>query len=360
MNRKLSDLLDQYPADALELEMNTPLSSKRIKELTMEKVKKAPTKRRIGFKLLLVAAVIAALTMTVFAAEELMTYDNWLEGFFSGKEVVADISASQLALLDQSMAKVNQSVTCDGYTVTLETAMTDGYVAYLTFRVTAPEGRTMDKRYLFKEVPLELLETEADSQVNIRSGGWSMLDDGNDQDNSILLLLQMDSDAVIPALTDGTEKTISLTALLEEVEQAAPYERIAEGEWTFHFTFGDCSGVAEEVEMLTASVRCEGRRMLGQKFFDVSVKMTSFRLRPLTATCVFEEPLTGYWDGISLKPIYVVLKDGTRILAHYRTGVNVGDGMKCTFEFDVPISLAEVDYVEFAGGDRAYMPQTEE
>lgn len=357
MKRKISDLLDEMQVNDVELRQTMPLSSQRIKELTMDKVKKAPAKRRIGFKLLLAAAVIAVMTMTVFAAERIMTYDNWFEDFFSGKEVVADISENQLALLDQTMARVDKSVTSGGYTVTLETALTDGYVAYLTLRVEAPEERALDAVYYkFGEVPMDWLETASDGIVSVIGAGWQLLEDGEPEDNSVRLLLKLDADEKLPFLTDGAEKTLVLRTFWEDRGPEADSERIAEGDWTFSFTFGDLAQVTQEVEMLSQPVRCTGRRQLGQSFTDVTVKMTSFKLRALTATCVYEEPLTGYWEGILLDPIYVVLKDGTCVRARYSAGVTLEDGFKCTLEFDVPISFADVDHVEFGGGDRAYMP----
>lgn len=38
MKRNISDLLDSYPVEGLDLGITTPYSSSRIKELTMNKV----------------------------------------------------------------------------------------------------------------------------------------------------------------------------------------------------------------------------------------------------------------------------------------------------------------------------------
>lgn len=364
MKRRISDLIDHMPCVDVEMEYSAPLSRERIKELTMDKIKEKAPKRRIGLKILLVAAVIAVMTMTVFAAENIMSYDNWFMDFFSGKEVVADISENQLALLDISLARLDQSVTSGGYTVTLETAITDGYTAYLTFRVEAPEDVTLDAvYYLFREVPMELYGEDLEGgDVYSCSAGWQMLDDSDPSDNSVLLLLNMSTDAPdgrTSSMTDGEEKTITLHTLLED--RGPEYERevLAEGEWTFTFHFADSSALTEEIEMLSSPVRCTGRRMSGQHFFDVGVRVTSFRLRALTATMFFEEPLTGYWEGILLDPIYVVMEDGSRVRANFRSGATREGQYECGFEFDVPISFADVDYIEFGGGDRAYMPDTE-
>lgn len=362
MKRKVSDLMDHIPAGDVALDSNTPLSSQRIKELTMMKIQDKTPKRRLGFKLLLIAAVIAAMTMSVFATEALMTYDSWFEDFFSGKEVVADISENQLALLDQSLTDINQSVTSGGYTVTLEQAITDGYVAMLTFRVDAPEGEALDgKRYRFQNIPLELFGDDVDDgDTTLRSGGWYTLEDTDPTDNSVRLLLKINinhPEGQNSTLTDNQEKTVTLNTLLVEVGPDVPYTTAAEGEWTFHFTLPDTNLVTQEVEMLSSSVRCTGRRYQGQHVFSVGVEVISFRLRAMTATLVYEEPLTGYWEGITLDPIYVYLKDGSCVEAVFSMSGNKDGRAECVYQFEVPISFRDVDYIEFGGGDRAYMPQ---
>lgn len=46
MNRRISDLLDTYSDPNIELGINTPLSSERIKALTMSKINKEPKQRK--------------------------------------------------------------------------------------------------------------------------------------------------------------------------------------------------------------------------------------------------------------------------------------------------------------------------
>ena len=72
MKRRISDMLDGYPENTVNLEQSTPLSSERIKELTMSKINQKEKKsRRIGVKLLALAAAISMLGVTAFAAEEI-------------------------------------------------------------------------------------------------------------------------------------------------------------------------------------------------------------------------------------------------------------------------------------------------
>ena len=361
MKRNISDLMDHIAPEAVALGEH-PLDAARIRELTMKKIEQNPKPiRRWGMRLLTAAVLTVLLTMSVFAAENIMTYDNWFRDFFSGKEVVADISENQLALLDSSLTTIDQSVTSNGYTVTLETAITDGYVAYFTFRVDAPENVILDKsRYLFREVPLDIFgEDIDDGEITVSSGGWRTLEDNDPTDNTVRLLLELsisDPGNMDAALTDKAEKTIVLNTFLGDAGPESPLETQAEGEWGFTFTLPDTDPVTQEAEMLTSPVRCTARRQKGRHNFNIAVQVTSFRLRPLTATLVYEEPLTGFWDGIILDPIYVVLKDGSRVLARSASGSYQDGVCVSNLEFDVPISFADVDYIEFPGGDKAYMP----
>ena len=369
MKRNISDLLDGCEVEALELGESAPLSSARIKELTMSKITKKQKKSgRIAFRVLVAAAILAALSMSVLAAEEILTSDNWFRDYFSGKEVVAQISENQIALLDAGMTEVNQSVTSNGYTVTMQSAITDGYVVYLVFRVDAPEGTVLDGVYYnFEEIPMDLFgESIDDGVVSVASGGWRCLEDDDPADNSIMLLLEMsfsDTSCYSESFADGKDRTISLRTLHEsrkndagEVERAV----LAEGEWDFTFRFSDSSAMTAEAEMLSEPVRTSGRRMLRNHYFAVNMKVTSFKLRALTATMVVERPLTGFWEGVLLDPIYIVMKNGSRVQIHLSSGGTVEGGFSFVFDFDQPISFRDVDYVEFSGGDKVYMPDADE
>ena len=361
MKRNISDLMDHITPEDMTLG-DHPLDAARIRELTMDKIEmKTKPIRRWGMRLLLAAALTVLLTMSVFAAENIMTYENWFREFFSGKEVVADISENQLKLLDSSLTQINQSVTSNGYTVTLESAITDGYVAYFTFRVDAPENVVLDgQRYMFDDIPLEIFgEGINDGMTTIRGGGWEELEDADPSDGSICMLLEMhisDPGGTVSALTDQEEKTITLNKLLVDAGPEAAPEIVVQGQWSFTFTLPDTDPLTQQVEMLSSPVRCTGRRLAGQFFVDTAVKVTSFQLRSLTATMVYEKPLTGTWGGLILDSIHIVLKDGSRVTARFSSGTYDGDNCICTMEFDVPISFADVDYVEFPGGDKACMP----
>ena len=96
MKRNISDLLDSYRDSSVELELSAPLSSQRIKELTMSKVKKTHKVRRLGLRLLVVAAVISLMTVTAFAAERIFNAGDIIRDLFK-----KDISDSQVAVMNE-------------------------------------------------------------------------------------------------------------------------------------------------------------------------------------------------------------------------------------------------------------------
>lgn len=84
MKKRISDMMDCMECTDLELNQETPLSSHRIKELTMSKITNKRNKRRIGYRVLVAVAVITALTATVFATGYAA---GWFEDFLGTRFV---------------------------------------------------------------------------------------------------------------------------------------------------------------------------------------------------------------------------------------------------------------------------------
>ncbi len=164
MKRRISDLLDGYQDSSIELEHSTPLSSERIRELTMRKINYHEKKRkRIGFRLLAVAAVIATLTITVVAAEAVFGAGDWFREILriqqeqdmvraeeNGMTVRETLSENQIEVVnDLGRVFQEQSQTSDGTTVTMHAAYGDAYLLHLYFSVEAPEGTVLPDDVLY-------------------------------------------------------------------------------------------------------------------------------------------------------------------------------------------------------------------
>ena len=101
-------MMDCVQNPDVELNQLTPLSSQRIKELTMNKItNKRRTHRRIGFRLLVAAAVIAALTATVFAAGIIA---DWFDDFLERGRFVPESWLDASAMEDYTVELLTEPV----------------------------------------------------------------------------------------------------------------------------------------------------------------------------------------------------------------------------------------------------------
>ena len=151
MKRNISDLLDQYPAEDLDLGGRVPYSPSRIKEMTMNNIETReykPNQSPERFKparLLLAAAVIAALSVSALAAGHFFKPGESFQNFFTPED--GALSQNQLDVIDQlgqvfdgEGGPAPAAVTSNGATITPIAAIADENVYYLRLRVEAPEG----------------------------------------------------------------------------------------------------------------------------------------------------------------------------------------------------------------------------
>ena len=141
-SKRISDLLDACQDDSVELSGNTPLSSARIKEMTMNKI--TPKKKklyRLPARLLAAAAIAAALTASAFAAVYIAGAGELMQDFFAKDG--APLSTGQIENLDQVGQTFEGGVTDNGATITPIAALADENCYYLRLRIEAPEGTAL-------------------------------------------------------------------------------------------------------------------------------------------------------------------------------------------------------------------------
>ncbi|MBQ7801671.1 MAG: DUF4179 domain-containing protein [Oscillospiraceae bacterium] len=349
MKRKVSDLLDDLEVTDVEIEYSAPLSYRRIEELTMSKITKKETKhRRIGFRVLAAAAVIAALALTSVAA---YNYGGWFQNYFAAQNN-DHLSEDQLAVLEESILEIGQSVTDCGYTVTLESVVSDGMDTYLKLTATALDGRVLDgKYYYFRGIDVDIPQKPVeDHLVGVTSAGWDYADDEDTTDNVAPMLLEISGNNVANC-EPGAVWTLTLGKLMESNGTDRESDKIlAEGEWVFAFTLPEENAGLQELTLLTEPVTIQAQTYLENSSVPdktVEVSMTSLVLRTLSATCTYV-----YGEGLKVDPVTVVLKDGTAMAARFSTASMDLDTLtvRHTFSFDTPVPLDQVDYVEFPGG----------
>ena len=143
MKRNVSDLMNHVLSADVEIEMNTPLSSERIRELTMSKIteNKALHKRRRIFRVMMVAAIIAALSVSVFAAGNGL---DWFREFFT-KNRGETLSDGQIEYIDENTVILSQTQDAGDYTVILDSYIGDVSKVYLRLQIQAPDGTAIPK-----------------------------------------------------------------------------------------------------------------------------------------------------------------------------------------------------------------------
>ena len=313
-------------------------------------------------KLWLAAAIIALLLLlvgctVVYVVSNTGWFANrWYTSFFSEDQSTAAVDAlteSQQEIWERGLVKIDQSVTCNGYTITLESGISDGRRMLVKYRIDAPEGIILDADAYFIRFTTDMqLPSIPNGDLALGSYGSEPLPDNDPNDGSISQLFEWilqppeDSDF---SMTDGTVWTITFQSIQAEINSGENFElkTICEGAWEFNITFSDDLLVTQSVELLDEPVRCSAVRSLGSGRFPLKVNVTSFELRALSATVCYNRPLTGFWDSVQLNPIFLVMKDGTRIEPRSKTFINRRDHAECLYLFDRPVAADEVVYIDF-------------
>ena len=90
--------------------------------------------------------------------------------------------------------------------------------------------------------------------------------------------------------------------------------------------------------------------LIHSKKLPLKAKVFSFELKSLTATIRNKRPLIAKFAGADLKkPIYLVMKDGSKVEVQYRQSLYRNEYDECLCVFDRPVSVEDVEFIEFPG-----------
>lgn len=383
MKRNISDLLDGYLAEDMELGGVPPYCPSRIKEITMNHIMNTEhndqpkTKARAGrrpMRLLIAAAVIAAFSVSALAAGRILGGGELFGNVFSQEKDA--LSQGQLDAIDQLVqsfetqdGSIPTAVTSNGATITPVAALADENVYYLRLRVEAPAGAVLPDLdpetscyQLFGPEKEDSLTLEpAEGAYPEYAFGYQMefrpLPDSDPSDNIKEFVIEMTnlSDDGI-ALNDGVSKVLTIRGLWTQAQDKS-YTPIFTGEFAFD--------IGLNFQSQTAALPVEGLTW-HHDLLDYTNTLQAMTLSPLSLSYQVDSTMPeNDRVGAQLGTLEIVLKDGSVFyaesteydeqLARYiergeielpLTGEPTG-----VFEnyivFEQPLDLTQVDYIRY-------------
>lgn len=313
----------------------------------------------------LTAAVLAStLVLTAFAASDGAA---WFRNFFSRK-FGRELSQSQMEYIGENTAQFRQSHTQNGYTLTLDTAISDGVHTYIRFQLTAPEGVALDAHSYSPSNWMDLELTNARGECYIGSSGWDTIDD-DPSDNAVSLLYtcyhswdEENYDSIFGSTWDLRIEGLKANYIHNYATPEMTFEEaeLVSGVWEFDIQFPQSGNRTVELISDPVDCPCEVRTGVvweesGQGHFtfeEEKVRLTSFQLRALSASVHFSYSEDDFVNA-DFGDFYAVMNDGSKI----RLREDTGAPNQVTFTFDAPIILDEVDHILLPGGTKLPMPQ---
>ena len=284
-------------------------------------------------RLILLAALVAALTISAFAAEEIT---NWFMDYFA-RYSSTGLTENQIVFIEENTTDISKAQTCNGYTVEVDSAFSDGSYSIIKLKLIAPAGVKLDACNYFPGNDSPLVPT-GEEHLTRWNGGWGCyVDDATPNVAEITCTIREGIDA----RTNWSLRIEDIYGTYEENIGEDDYrqwtERIVEGVWEFPIVFSNDG--YQEIELIRDPI--PGRVNIGlnrDSYHDVMI--TSFQLRAMSAEITYEYVVPVHGAG-DFDPIYVVMKDGTEIMLLPKSGSPIS----CTYHFAVPIILGDADYV---------------
>lgn len=339
----IGEARDEYIQDVWNAYKCVPGFEKE--KVSNSKVTALPRSKRI----ILIAAVLVAMTMLV--GYTVLHGADWFQYFFEEK-LQQPLSSGQNDFIHDSTLDVNQSVTVNGYTLTIEYAIADSRNAYIKLRLESPVNEPLDGDF-YVHTPRELPDKSGleptffkvdDPALRYGSGTWEMLEDGNPNDNSVSILWVLNQAGEhLPSFEENVRYKIHLTDWVGFYEDTGKDKPIAEnGVFDFYITFSNLN--QEALEFVSAPI--------ATSYNEFSVEITSFKLNTMSGSATY----TGREDEkgvMCLVDSFVMLKNGTKVQLKPR---HMGTGF-CDFILSSPIVLSEVNYVQLRDGTKLYVPE---
>lgn len=250
----------------------------------------------------------------------------------------------------EAQKAISREATQNGYTLTIKSAETDGYVLRVLLSLAAPEGTAFptDGNLIFAE------DTLVDENGVEAMGAFSIepVDDGDGKSNTadLLLIRNRTMEGGSAPFTAGTTWNLYLVDIVYSAwnaESGIIRDTLAEGEWMLPISFDDENGDYRELELVSDPITMEasvGWDVTG-KDAPESFRVTSVKLRSQSISLSADVGEKTYADFFFLNGngTYVVMKDGSMVEVMNQT-------------FRQPIDPEQADYVLFADGTKLTVP----
>ena len=191
--------------------------------------------------------------------------ERWYRDFFStnaSTENLENLTGHQQQIWNRGLVKLDQSVTCNGYTVTLESGISDGYRLLIKYRIDGPEGTVLngDGYQLHYTTDMQIPHF-GDGDYSLGVYGEEPLQDENPNDGTVYGLFEwlfQPPDGSDFSITDGTQWNITVHEIWEENRSAEKnaLTTLCQGTWAFQVTFSEDLLVTNSTELVENAVRC--------------------------------------------------------------------------------------------------------
>lgn len=341
MKRNISDLMDHIPEPDIFMTGATPLSSQRIKELTMRKVKKN-TGKRLSFRVLLVAAILAALGVTAVAADQIWGVSGIFMGTFDNK-----LEPEKIELVEELGASFPDGVTDNGATITPVSILGDDTYFHLHLRVEAPEGTVLPNGIIYQldglgadnsltlDVPRDIYK-DISGEMKVEA-----LPDEDPSDNAKEFMIRWYNidEHVDLRFNDGISKILTIRGLWEQTENKE-YREIFSGEFSFDIGRYEIVTLAH-ADVAGLSAWCEKA--------DCQVTLQSMSISPLGIRYLYTADMPTGSTQYPYAEFEIVLKNGTSSKTR-RSGVGTDPetgAYGSSAQFYEYIPLENIDYILF-------------
>lgn len=349
-------------------------------------------------KILLIAAIVTVLFLLAGCAAYIW---NWYTVYFTQTRQ-EPLSDSQVDYINENTKAHQSSQTYNGYTVALESTISDSRSAYVTFHLTAPED--VDLSPVIDPNSEERLSLQKLLAISKSTGfpvdlTYDVLDDGDNRANTLNIVLNIDihsNQSANEASVAESIYCIEFSSIIhwgydqeyeqellsskyageteyilesEESNRIHPQTILATGEWTFTLDLGEADTQNTEVLHGPISTKALVVRVGSNELETIDaiedIVLTSVKLTPFGIHIEFEKPepvdsfdcvyinLAQFSASLQVDvsdedAVFVIMKDGTKI-NYYQE-----DGAKDTIflEADSPVVLSEVAYLRLADGTK--------